>query len=205
MNNLELYKYSLLQHNLPFIIEKGIVRSISAYIPWTSFFSAPTTVSISDVQVVLSCLLRPDKRPPSPAVFHEIVEHLLSALEQFKSTARLLLKIITPNFLYGLLAKICGIIKISIDRVNVVINCGAFCLGIHITGIVIDDFVGETEEKIARGVNVDQNVFSQEMMNSFHGRHSFVVEDAGLRGPVFGGPRIRSDFEVSELSLHFEP
>ena len=95
MNNLELSKYALLQHDLPIIIKKGLIKNIRAFIPWKSFMTEPLILKISDIMVTCKCLCSKDAILPSIKETEEMKNQQLSAHETFKSTIKSLLSVVS--------------------------------------------------------------------------------------------------------------
>ena len=218
MNDLELYQFSLFQHDLPFIIEKGIIRNISAHIPWTSFFTDPVILDIHDIQISLSTLIWENSKMPKKETLEEIREHRLSSHEQFKSQAKLLLKIISPKFLKSMLLKIVGSMKINIERINIRINFGEFCLGIKINKMKIDDPLSKTDDIIRNvhiegiSVYIDQNqkdqlqvgelpLFVQQMNNYFNMDHEYIIKDLSCAGTALIADRLMLNLNICEINI----
>ena len=199
LNNLSFYKFSLLQHNLPFIIEQSVIRSFTANIPWYNFFNSPVNCCISDVQVLISSLLSKDSKYPNKDKLQEIRAHQLEAHEQFKSTSKLLLKIVSSSFISSLLTKIMSKILITIDRVNIRFEFDNYSIGLLIKNLSITEPLGISDNLVDRKITVsdmsiyidsinkriketDLFMFIQIMNNFFAEDHSFIIKNFSIDG-----------------------
>ena len=100
MSNLELSKYAVLQHELPIIIEKGLIKSIHAFIPWATLMTEPLILKFSDIMISCKCLCAKDAIFPSIKETQEMKNRQLAAHESFKSTIKsLLILLCQPSIL----------------------------------------------------------------------------------------------------------
>ena len=142
MNNLEIYSNAFLQHEVPIIVEKGIIKSIKSSIPWKSFMTDPLIIEINDIVVNCRCLCWPKSIYPTQEEIIKMKEHQLKSHELFKSKFMTLLTLSTKNFLKSMYFGYSSKAKVLINRINIRIEFGSespYILGLNIHKLIIDD------------------------------------------------------------------
>ncbi|EAX88334.1 hypothetical protein TVAG_177190 [Trichomonas vaginalis G3] len=202
MNNVELYKYGLLQNNIPITIEKGIIKSIRAHIPWATFMTTPMVLKVSDVMISCKCWCSNDQQYPSVKLLREIKQHQINAHEVFKSKIKSLLKIISQSLFVNTITSIVAKAKLQIDRINVRIefgnrNCTVF--GFQLDRLIVDDVKKPHNILVERAFSIsnisayiDRNqtpidcsntaIFSQMMNNAINSTHDWIMLPGNMTG-----------------------
>ena len=204
MNNLELYKYALLQHDIPIIIERSIVKSIRSYIPWKSLMNDPMVLKISDIMISCKCLCSKDAIFPKPEEIQELKNHQIQAHELFKSKIKSLLNVVSSSFLTNTILGVVAKAKLQIDRMNVRIEFGekdCFVFGLQFDRMIVDDLKNAKPAKVARAFSIskvaayiDRNqkpmdcsnnaIFSQLMNNSINTSHDWIMLPCDMGGSL---------------------
>lgn len=204
MNNVELYKYGLVQNNIPITIEKGLIKTIRSYIPWATFMTVPMVIKASDVMITCNCWCAKDTLFPSVKLLRDIKQHQIAAHEFFKSKIKSLLKIVSQSLFTNTITKIVSKAKLQIDRLNIRIEFGesdCFVFGFQFDRLIVDDVANPKNDLIERAFNInnisayiDRNqtpldcsntaIFSQMMNNAINGQHDWIMLPGNMSGTV---------------------
>jgi len=204
LKNLELNKYALLQHDIPILVDKGIIKSIKSTIPWKSFMTDPLRIHIEDVLLSLNCLCWDDSIYPSYQDILAMKEHQLSAHEIFKSKFKSMMSVVSQSFLKSMYFGFSSKAKVQIDRINIRIRFGnntGYVVGVQLGRLVIDDPKTPTSDAFCRsliianlGFYLDKDTlpidcdsistFNQQMNNSFNENHSWIMPPQMVLGTI---------------------
>ncbi|EAX88858.1 hypothetical protein TVAG_440620 [Trichomonas vaginalis G3] len=221
MKDLKLYKYSLLQHDLPLIAENCIIRNISSYLPWTSMMKDPIVVNITDVRFYIKSLFGDKDEMPHHSVLKEIREHQLLAHEQYKTQVGRLLMLISPKNIKSMLFGFVSQMKIKIERINIVIAIGDYHLGILIKEIEITDPVQKIDkttrlvklngisaylDKNEELINTTENaIFIQQMNNIYNENHNFIIKDFSTEAIATIDSQLELSINIDEINCEILP
>lgn len=154
ISEISLYKYALLQYQMPLIIKMGIIKGIDIRIPFTGVSKEASRITINDVAIVCTlCTGNPRVIITSNDLF-QLRERQLEAHDLFKQKYKNILKILPFDKLKGLPKRMMNNFTVQIEHFHLRIE---FKEG-HSLGIFSDKIIFKSS-KTDRDVDLHQNLY----------------------------------------------
>lgn len=224
LSHVQLYKYALLQHNLPLVIDRGVISSIEINVPVKSLTDIFATVNVQDITIVCHPLiLATDKYLPKEDL-PKIREHQMHAHEYFKKTFNSLISKSSLNLYKGIIRSFLRNVKINVSNIHIRVeienNDFVDILGVKIENLQVGDLANNPKpNSIIRSIKIDglsvyyelhqervtiNNVerFKNEMALLAEMDHKYIIESVSLSGQVQindGIDKFDLDIDLPEL------
>ncbi|OHT12547.1 hypothetical protein TRFO_03541 [Tritrichomonas foetus] len=193
INELELYKYAILQYSAPLIIKNGLIRNIEIRLPFTGIKKEPSKISIDYVAILSTLCLGDPENFISLDDLYKLREHQLEAHELFKKKYKSILKILPFEKLKKLSQKTMTNFTVEIINFHFRIELpNNNALGFYAEKIEFRASVDQKTGKPIQSINIpgiavyfdfnskpvstqSKDVFLSEMRKLNKERHNFIV------------------------------
>ncbi|EAY07426.1 hypothetical protein TVAG_419680 [Trichomonas vaginalis G3] len=206
LSHVQLYKYALLQHNLPLVIDQGVISSMVVNMPLKNLVDVNATVKIDEITIICHPLILTKEKYPPKEDIPKIRDHQMNAHDYFKKTFNSLISKSSIKFYQNIIRSFVKNVKISINNVHIRIEIprhrSVNVLGVKIKNIEINDPPTNTRpNSIVRAIEINGfSVYYQrkkkkislhnikrmqhKMQKVFKSEQEYLIEPMSLTGTV---------------------
>ncbi|KAK8887601.1 hypothetical protein M9Y10_038652 [Tritrichomonas musculus] len=153
ISEISLYKFALLQYQLPLIIKTGIIKGIDIRIPFTGVSKEPSKITINDVAILCTLCTGNPRTIITANDMYQLRERQLEAHDLFKLKYKNILKILPFDKLKNLSKKMMNSITIEITHFHLRIELkSGHALGLYSDKIIFKSV--KTEKDLEKHQNL---------------------------------------------------